>query len=147
MSPLLNYTTGVAVSRTIGQVHALLVEAGARQVMTAYSEIGQPTGVAFAIETANGSRAFKLPVESDRVLGVLKRDPKVRNTKYCTPEQAERIGWRIVKDWLEAQLAIIETEMVSFEQTMLPYMKTQDGRTVYELYVDDELARPALGPG
>jgi hypothetical protein len=144
VSPLLNYTTTVAAPRTIGQVHAILVEAGARQIMTTYSEIGEPTGIAFAIETAGGSRAFKLPIQADRVLSVLKRDPKVRNTKYATPEQAERVAWRIAKDWLEAQLAIVRTEMVTFEEVMLPYMRTEDGRTVYELYVDNELAPPAL---
>ena len=54
MSPLLNYTTTVDARRTIGQVHALLVEAGARQIMTTYTEVGQPTGVMFAIATADG---------------------------------------------------------------------------------------------
>lgn len=147
MSPLLNYTTTVAVSRTIGQVHALLVEGGARQIMTGYSDVGVPIGVTFAIEVPGGSRGFKLPVQTDRVLAVMKRDKATRNTKYATPEQAERIAWRIAKDWLEAQLAIVATEMVTFEQVMLPYMQSEDGRTLYELYVDNEVGRPALMSG
>jgi hypothetical protein len=144
VSPLLNYTTTVPVTRTIGQVHALLVEGGARQIMTGYDAVGTPTGVSFAIEVSDGSRGFKLPVNTERVLAVLKRDPKIRNTKYASPEQAERIAWRIAKDWLEAQLAIVKTEMVTFEQVMLPYMQSEDGRTLYELYVAGEVGRPAL---
>jgi hypothetical protein len=147
VSPLLNYTTSVSVARTIGQVHALLVEGGARQIMTTYDPVGTPKGVTFAIEVVGGSRGFKLPVQADRVLAVMKRDPKVRNTKYASPEQAERIAWRIAKDWLEAQLAIVRTEMVTFEQVMLPYMQAIDGRTMYELYVEDQMALPALLPG
>ncbi|WP_189339127.1 hypothetical protein [Williamsia muralis] len=33
--------------------------------------------------------------------------------KYQTPEHALRVAWRITKDWVEAQLAIIETQMVT----------------------------------
>lgn len=144
MSPLLNYTTTVPVSRTIGQVQAVLVEAGARQIMTTYDHVGTPTGVMFSIDTANGLRAFTLPVHTHRVLEVMKRDRTVQ-PRFKTPEQAERIGWRIIKDWLEAQLAIIKTEMVTFEQVMLPYMRTSDGQSMYELYVAGTL--PALSPG
>jgi hypothetical protein len=141
VSPLLNYTTTVAVQRTIGQVQGLLVEMGARQVMTTYDAVGSPAGLSFAIETANGSRAFRLPVQPRRVEAVMKRDRAVPN-RYKTPEQAERVAWRIAKDWLDAQLAIIRTEMVTVEEVLLPYLRSADGRTIYELYVDDQL--PAL---
>jgi hypothetical protein len=138
---LLNYTSTVPVGRTIGQVQGLLVEAGARQVMTSYDDFGRATGIGFTVQTAHGPRTFMLPVNSDRVEVVLKRD-KVP-PRYSTPEHAERVAWRIVKAWVEAQLAIIRTEMVTLDQVMLPYMRGDDGRTVYELYVDRQLALPA----
>lgn len=143
--PLLNYTTTVPVTKTIGLVHALLVEAGARQIMTAYDAVGTPTGVSFAIEVPGGTRGFNLPIKTDRVEAVMKRERV--EPRFKTPEQAERIAWRIAKDWLEAQLAIVKTEMVTFEQVMLPYMRSEDGRTMFELYQNDEIGRPALMPG
>lgn len=143
--PLLNYTTSVAVTKTIGLVHGLLVEAGARQIMTAYDSVGTPTGVSFAIEVPGGTRGFKLPIQADRVYQVMQRERV--EPRYKTPEQCERIAWRIAKDWLEAQLAIVKTEMVTFEQVMLPYMQSEDGRTMYELYVANEVGRPALTSG
>ncbi len=136
--PLLNYTTTVPVSRTIGQIQGLLVEAGARSILTDYDSVGRPIGIAFRTETLHGVRSFHLPVTAHRVEAVLTRE-KVPS-RYCTPEHAERVGWRIVKDWLEAQLAIIRTEMVTLDQVMLPYMQGDDGRTVYELYRDQQLA-------
>jgi hypothetical protein len=139
--PLLNYTTTVAVGRTIGQIQGLLVEAGARQVMTEYDEVGRAMGIAFGVQTAHGPRTFVLPVKSGRVEAVLKRD-KVP-ARYSTPEHAERVAWRIVKDWVEAQLAIIRTEMVTLDQVMLPYMRGDNGQTIYELYVNRQLALPA----
>lgn len=143
--PLLNYTTEVPAMRTIGAVQALLVEAGARSIQTDYDGVGNPIGLAFMVETIHGPRGFVLPVQSHRVLAVLKKDKKVA-PRYRTPEQAERVAWRIVKDWLEAQLAIIQTEMVTLDQVMLPYMRGHaDGRTIYELYLDQQLALTA-GP-
>jgi hypothetical protein len=65
--------------------------------------------------------------------------------RYRTPEHAERVAWRIVKDWLEAQLAIVATEMVTFDQVMLAYVRTSDGTTLYDLYRGGGL--PALGAG
>lgn len=139
--PLLNYTTSVPVNRTVGQVQGLLVEAGARRIATEYDDVGRTVGIGFGVETALGPRTFVLPVNADWVETVLERDRVAR--RYRSPEHAERVAWRIVKDWLEAQLAIIRTEMVTLDQVMLPYMRGDDGRTVYELYVDQQLALPS----
>lgn len=142
--PLLNYTTSVAADRTIGQVHKMLVRAGARQIGTEYDSDGEPTSVAFVVDTAHGPRGFMLPIDAGAVEKVLARQGV--EPRYRTPEHARRVAWRIVKDWLEAQLAIIETEMVSLDQVMLPYMRADDGRTMYELYRDRQLALPAGAP-
>jgi hypothetical protein len=118
----------------------MLVGAGARRIMTEYDDDGRAVGVAFTVETARGERSFLLPVNSAPVLDVLKRQ-KVSGT-YLTPEHAERVAWRIIKDWLEAQLAIIATEMVTLDQVMLPYMATGGGTTMWDLYRDSQLALP-----
>lgn len=141
MSPLLNYTTTVATGRTIGQIQGLLVEAGARSVSTAYDNVGTPTGIAFSIVTAYGPRSFALPVNAVHVQRVLERE-KVP-PKFRSPEHAERVAWRILKDWMEAQLAIIRTEMVTLDQVMLPYMHDDNGQTVYDLYRGQQLALTA----
>lgn len=141
--PLLNYTTTVPASRTISQVTELLAASGARQVLTEYGPSGIPTGIAFAVDTPTGLRNYHLPVDVAAITQVMKNDRKIP-PRYRTPEQAERVGWRIIKDWLEAQLAIIATRMVTFDQVMLPYMAAGGGRTVYQLFLDQQLA---LGAG
>lgn len=139
--PLLNYTTTVPVSRTVAQIHGLLVGAAARQIGTDYDPAGQPVGVMFVTDTVAGPRAFTLPVATGRVKAVLERE-KVE-PRYRSAEHAQRVAWRIVKDWVEAQLALIRTEMVTLDQIMLPYMKAGPaGETVYELYRREQLALP-----
>lgn len=137
--PLLNYTTSVAASRSIGQLQNLLIKAGARAIMSEYGDDGTPSGVSFAIETPYGLRHFMLPIHVDKVQAVLVRQ-KV-TPRFQEKEHAERVAWRILKDWVESQLAIIETEMVTLDQVMLPYMQTRDG-TVYQLIVKNQMALP-----
>lgn len=139
--PILNYTTSVPASRSIGQVQNLLVKGGARAIMSEYDDRGLANGISFAVETPFGQRSFTLPVNAEKVEAVLKKQ-RVQ-PRYRTPEHAERVAWRILKDWLEAQLAIIQTEMVTLDQVMLPYMRAQGGQTVYELIVENQLSLPS----
>lgn len=132
MSPLLNYTTSVPVARSVTEVTQRLVSAGAGQITTDYNRAGQAVGITFRTETPHGPRTFSIPVNADRVRAVLELEGV--EGRYRTPEHSARVAWRIVKDWIEAQLAIIRSEMVTLDQVMLPYMQSTDGRTVYELY-------------
>lgn len=141
--PLLNYRTRVAASQTIQEIQTKLAKAGARQVLTEFGPGGSPVGIAFAIDTPHGERHYHLPADVAAVAQVLKNDPQV-NAATRKPEQVERIAWRIIKDWLEAQLAIVSTQMVAFDQVMLPYMSAgPNGQTVYDLYLDQQLALPS----
>lgn len=141
--PLLNYTTSVSTDKTVAQIHKLLIEAGARQIVTDYDDVGEPEGITFVTETPTGERAFRLPVNTVRVQIVLAAQRV--EPRYRTPQQSARVAWRIAKDWVEAQLAIIRTEMVTLDQVMLPYMQAgSEGETVYELFRNSQLA---LGAG
>jgi hypothetical protein len=125
--PLLNYTTTVSALRTGGQVQELLAKAGASAITFLY-EAGRIVGLSFSV---NGEM-FTLPVHAQRVYKKLLSQTIA--PKYQTRDQAERVAWRIIKDWLEAQLAIIETGMVSLAEVMLPYMHVEGGRTVFQAY-------------
>lgn len=129
---LLNHSTTVPAERTVTEVSAKLAKAGARQILTEYHD-GRPMGLAFSMKTQAGDRQFRLPVEVGAVWGVL-RSQNIA-PRFRTKEQAERVAWRIIKDWVEAQLAIIETQMVSPDQVFLPYMLTAPDETLYDRYV------------
>ena len=59
-------------------------------------------------------------------------------------EQAERVSWRVIKDWLEAQITLIRIGNAEVEQVMLPYM--WNGReSLYEKLKENNFA--ALGAG
>lgn len=137
--PLLNYTTKVDVYTTLGAIQGQLVKHGARKIMQDYDNHGRIAALTFLIDTPAGMRGIRLPANVDKVHTVLQRQ-KVK----CDREQAERVAWRIVKDWVEAQMAILESEMVQMDEIFLPYMVNNDGQTFFEAYRNNQLM---LGEG
>ena len=48
-------------------------------------------------------------------------------------EQARRTGWRILKDWVDSQIALMEIELVRIHEVFLPYMyDDKTGKTLFE---------------
>jgi hypothetical protein len=141
---LLNYSTEVPATRTVSQIIDILVKANAQRVLAEYTD-QRPSGVAFQLHTAYGDRYYSLPVNVLAVEKVIRRYGSGVPPRFKTYAQAERIAWRILKDWLEAQVALIQTEMVALDQVLLPYMRVDEiGTTVYDQYRDQQLA---LGTG
>lgn len=132
--PLLNYTTKVDVFKTLGEIQAQLVKHGAKKIMQDYDEAGCITALAFMIDTPLGPRGIRLPANTEAVHAVLPRQ-KVK----CDRDQAERVAWRIIKDWVGAQMAILESEMVKMDEIFLPYMIDRSGKTLFQKYQNGQL--------
>jgi hypothetical protein len=128
--PLLNYSTQIAPEKTVAEIQAKLARAGAFQILQEYSRTTRDlVGLSFRIETQFGNLAFELPANIDAVESILKKQ-KVRSKDNRA--QATRVAWRILLRWVEAQLALIETGMVSVEQVFLPFAQNAEGVTLYE---------------
>ncbi len=131
--PLLNYTTKIDAYDTLGSIQKNLVRHGAKRILTDYDDRGRIISLSFVVEASGQMIPIQLPANIDKVLSVLHRQ-KVN----CDWEQAERVAWRIIKDWVEAQMAILETEMVNMDEIFLPYV-VQGNRTVYQLFKENRL--------
>jgi hypothetical protein len=131
--PILNYTTSISVAKTMGEVQTALSRRGVTRVSTMYDDDGTPAGISFTMKTDYGFRDFDLPVRTDGVLAAMKSDSKVPRSQ-CNPEQAAKVAWRISKDWLEAQAALIDAQLATLDEVMLPYMVNEKGQTAYSLY-------------
>lgn len=139
--PIKDYTTKISAAKTAGEVQTILAKAGARAVAVEYDEDGEPTALAFTANTPFGMREFTLPTNWQAVQAVLRKQ-RVQPS-FQTEEHARRVAWRITKDWVEAQLAIIQTQMVTIDMVMLPYMRTDhptDARqvTFFEAYQESQ---------
>lgn len=132
--PLKNYTTSVAVEKTVSEITGILVTHKARSIQLDYDADGMIEAISFWIETPRGDMSFRLPTNVEAVERVLKKQAGLGQVprSQTTPAQARRVAWRIIKDWLDAQMAILETEMVKFEQIFLPYAVMRDGQYLFD---------------
>ena len=137
---LLNYSTRIPAAQTAGEVQAVLARHGARAVMIEYGDSGSAEALSFQVKHGEAILAFRLPIEPDAVFEVLKKQHtagKLRSHQGTpTREQAIRVAWRIIKDWIDAQMAILETRMVTMEQVFLPYLIMGENKTLYQAMLD-----------
>lgn len=143
MMGTLNYSTTIAASKTVGEMQAMLAQHGAGSVSVDYDD-GRAVGLSFALTTLHGPRHFTIPVDVPAMQRLLIRQDKAgqlrsgRKDQRTSMEQAERVAWRVMKDWLAAQLALVESQMASLDQVMLSYVQVQPGITLYQAYSDRE---------
>lgn len=132
--PVLNYTTKVPVERTINEITRILTKRGVRSVHLDYDD-QRPIALAFTVKTPAGERDFRLPCNIEAIHRLLAADATAGKIpqRQATKEHAFAVGWRIIKDWLEAQMSLIDVELVSLEEVMLPYLLNDRGETLYLL--------------
>ncbi len=129
--PILNYTTKIDSYKTISEIQQSLAGHKAQKIIIDNDSDGNPVGLTFCILWKENMQAFTLPCNFNGVLKAMYNNKKVPRAQ-CTKEQALRVGWRILKDWVEAQMAIIESELASMQEVFLPYAITKSGETVFK---------------
>lgn len=142
---ILNYTTTVDSFKTVSEIEYILMKHKAKSIMKNY-EGESITGLSFLIDTGRQQIPVRLPVKVDECLEVLKKEKKENPRKQIkdTREQAERVAWRILKDWVEVQMALLDIKMVRFEEIFLPYIETNSGQTIYERLEERQFLLEAL---
>lgn len=127
---ILNYTTKISASKTIGELQEILVEHGADKIVCDYDKERRPSAVTFGLPMNGNMVYFQLPANYQGVLKAMTKDKSIKST-YCNLDQAVRTAWRIIKDWVEAQCAIIEAGLAEMSEIFLPYAITKSGSTLY----------------
>lgn len=138
---LLNYTTNIDADKTAQEIAKCLSMHGARAVLTEYDEKeGIVKSLSFKISVNDKEMGFRLPCDWKPVHQVMfgnkksynEWDSRFERQKSDRKIQAVKTAWRIVKDWVEAQMALVETEMATTSQVFLPYLVMRDGQTLSE---------------
>lgn len=124
------YTTSIDAGKTVGEIQQFLSAHGAKKIVMDYDEDNLPSGITFMALVNGSPMYFALPSKYQGVLKAMEKDPKVPR-KLCTKEQALKVSWRIIKDWIVAQMSIIESELASMPEVFLPYAVTKDGDTFF----------------
>lgn len=146
---ILNYTTEISVGKTVGEISEMLRLHGASDILTSYDDDKNPVRVSFRTKTQWGPRGFSLPANAQGVYAVLCKQASARKIprKFTSMEQAHRVAWRIVREWLASQLAMIEADLVSLEQVMLGYLMVSPDKSLYTVLDEGRLELPQVNGG
>lgn len=129
--PILNFTTKIDAWKTVNEIQQIL----AKHKVTHFAiknEGHYPIGLSFSIDYNGQPLNFLLPSNYQGVLKCLKNDRKVPNSSK-NEDQALRTSWRIIKDWVEAQLAIVEAQLAPIQEVFMPYLIVNaSGQTLSE---------------
>lgn len=120
-----NFSTIIAPEKTIMEIEKMLSEYGATKMMKQYDDKNRPNFLAFMINTEHGEIPIKLPLKVHQVLTMFDEQiaQKLLPNSYSgNIEQAYKVGWRIIKDWIDAQLTLLKLRLAKPEEIFLPYL-------------------------
>jgi len=124
-------TTKISASQTVGEIQRLLGNYGASAVLTEY-EKGEVIAVSFRVLFNGQHIPFRLPCRWQAIFKKLQSKRKRRPYNRNDETQARRVAWRQILRWIEAQLALVDTEMVQIQEVFMPYLQMNTGKTLYE---------------
>ena len=150
---LKNYTSNVPVSETIHNIEKVLIKCGVSGIEKQYGPAMEVIAVVFHIQPDPKSQRFtiRLPVNKERAQDALWLDyvdgdpvekmkgdervggwsPRKKKKRSDFAQQAERTAWKIIQDWVEVQMSMIQTRQADFVEVFMPYLF--DGKqTIYQ---------------
>ena len=129
-------TTNIEVERTVAEIQLLLGQCGCCEVMTIFDKQRQVSAVCFQIMFLEKMVPFRLPCRWEAIYGrLLKRRKNMmrKGAPEKLQEQAKRVAWRQILRWVQAQLALVDTDMVKVHEIFLPYVQTNiSGETLFQ---------------
>lgn len=118
-------------TRPIDTIQEALASHGAKQINLDYED-GQAVAIIFVLEIGGQRHGFRMPARVENVL--VKLYGKRRIYTETQKKQAYVTAWACIRDWITAQLALIDIGLVKMEEVFLPYMLIAEKSTVFDLY-------------
>jgi len=134
-SKLLNYTTEIDAMKTAGEIIGILATNGAQSVMIDYQD-GEPVGLAFQIGINGRNIGFRLPCNIQGAFDAMKRDHQIP-PRYKNLLQAKRTAWRILKTFVEVQIALIKCGQVEMAEAFFAYMIVSPRQTLFQAFKEN----------
>jgi hypothetical protein len=149
---LKNVHTGVSAIKTIAEIEECLGQMGATGILKSMDK-GENrvhvTAVIFQMSLNDRNYRYRLPMEIEKARSVIKEMVELKIIPYkfsqeplCT-ERAEMVGWRIVKDWIYAQLSLSKMNLADSLQIFLPFLWNGEN-TFGELFMMNQLSIPNM---
>lgn len=149
MTAIKNYTSTIPATTSLARIENFLVQAGAKMITKDYSSADKSCiGLFFTFQVDLMPVNFKVTAQTEECYNVL-----LSTYKRITPEakkrcrdQAARTAWKIISDWVEIQVTMINLKQAMPLQLFLPFaVNKNDGKTFYETMVEQKFSPLMIG--
>jgi hypothetical protein len=125
--------TVISPLRTVSEIGQELIKAGARQIATEFGVDRKPVALRWQMEVEDGRQLiFEMPARVDRLLLVMRKRAPLAPADALLAK-AERVAWRQLLRWVQAQNALLETGMVKPQQVFFAYWLPTGRKSIYEM--------------
>lgn len=124
-------TTRISPDRTVSEIQNILSSHGANAVLLDF-ENKQVASISFKYSVDGLEVPFRLPCRWKMLESKLKQSGKRPRSDDTFENWARRVAWRQILRWVEAQMALTETDMVTVQEVFFPYIQCGNGKTMYE---------------
>jgi len=145
-----NYASRADMSSIFEAIRNALATHKAKKVMFDYDDAGQAIAITFQVAVNGIPYTCQLPNRFERVKQLVKEAYRSNNDYISderATEQAYRTSWANIRDWILAQMALIDSQMVKTEEVFFPYLLDEGGRTVYETFEQRQLLPGNISEG
>jgi len=126
---------------TFEKIQKILSSHGANKIMFDYKKDGTLEAITFGLEIDGKQMGFRLPALVENVVEILyggeDRWGQPKKITETQREQAYRTAWANIRDWIDAQMALVETKQTKIHQVFLAFVVMKDGRTLSEHFEAD----------
>lgn len=134
-------TTQIPAEKTATEICYVLVRSGATNINQQYQN-KRLMGLRWTMPVGSNEVPFEMPARVDPILRMLEKKLNPRTAfkadRTKLREQAERVAWRQLLRWVQAQVAMIETGMVDPGEVFSPYMCLPQG-TLYQCLLEGKI--------
>lgn len=132
-----NYTTEVSADRSIQEIERILIDHEATDIWKEYAG-KQVVALNFGIKTEFGKLPIRLTANVEGVRQVLINEQrsgkiKISKQKVAGEEHPRNVAWRVIRDWVDSQMARVDAEKVNIERIFLADVyDMHNKRTLYD---------------
>jgi len=132
---------------TFEKIQKVLASHGANRIMYDYGPDGQLTAITFGLDLNGQPMGFRLPALVENVVQIMyggeDRYGRQKKITQAQRDQAYKTAWANIRDWIDAQMALIDTRQVKLEQVFLPYLIMKGNETLFEQLERKQFALPS----
>jgi hypothetical protein len=137
---LKNYASEASEESIFEAIRKTLALHKARRIVFDYDDAGRAISIEFTVTLGKTPYVFKLPARFDEAEPLVAEARKAMRMSATSGEklrdQTYRAVWATIRDWIDAQMALIDIGAVRLEEVFLPYLLVDQGKTMFERFAE-----------